>query len=169
MVRQWQAHTRAEFVTRDVDATMRTMSDNPAVLHVPTGMGGTGREGVRAFYRTWFVGRNAADLNIESVSRTVGDMTVVDELLLSFTHDIEVPWILPGVAATGRKVDTPVIAIVGFEGTAVAYEHVYWDQAAVLAQVGLLDRATVERLPVVTAPRALLDGSHPLNQLAQAD
>ncbi len=169
MVRQWQAHTQAEFVTRDVDATMRTMSGNPAVLHVPTGMGGTGLEGVRSFYRTWFVGRNAADLNIESVSRTVGDVTVVDELLLSFTHDIEVPWILPGVAATGRKVDIPVIAVVGFEGTAVAYEHVYWDQAAVLAQVGLLDRATVARLPIVTAPRALLDGSHPLNQLAQAD
>ncbi|MGP3939313.1 MULTISPECIES: hypothetical protein [Streptomyces] len=73
------------------------------------------------------------------------------------------------MAATGRKVDIPVIAVVGFEGTAVAYEHVYWDQAAVLAQVGLLDRATVERLPIVTTPRALLGGSQPLNQLAQAD
>ncbi|MFE9009331.1 nuclear transport factor 2 family protein [Streptomyces sp. NPDC007875] len=136
---------------------------------MPTGMGGTGFEGVRSFYRTWFVGRNAADLNVQSVSWTVGDMTVVDELLLSFTHDIEVPWILPGVAATGRRVDIPVIAVVGFEGTAVAYEHVYWDQAVVLAQVDLLDRATVARLPIVTAPRALLDGSEPLNQLAQAD
>ncbi|WP_226900192.1 nuclear transport factor 2 family protein [Nonomuraea phyllanthi] len=167
MERVWEAHTSAEFETRDVEATMRTMTDNPTVMHVPTGMGGTGYTGVRDFYRQWFVGRNAADMSIESLSRTVGDGTIVDEMLITFTHDIEIPWILPSVPPTGRQVCVPVIAIVGFEGTAVASERIYWDQAAVLAQVGLLDGETVTRLPIVASPLGLLDGTAVPNQLAQ--
>ncbi|AWW42197.1 hypothetical protein ADL00_16450 [Streptomyces sp. AS58] len=168
MVRQWEAHTTAEFVTQDVDATMRTMTDDPTVLHLPTGMGGVGLGGVRSFYTTWFVGHNPADLEIQSISRTVGEVTIVDEMLVSFTHDIEVPWILPGVPATGKHVIIPVIGIVGFEGTAISYEHIYWDQAAVLAQVDLLDSSLVSRLPIITAQHGLLDGSQPTNQLIQA-
>src|SRR5215467_7032596 len=95
MVEMWEAHTAAEFVTRDVDATMRTMTDNPTVLHVPTGMGGVGLAAVRGFYATWFVGRSPADIEIQSISQTLGEATIVDEMLVSFTHDIETPWILP--------------------------------------------------------------------------
>jgi carboxymethylenebutenolidase len=168
MLRQWEAHTTAEFITRDVDATMRTMTDNPTVLHLPTGMGGVGLDAVRSFYSTWFVGRNPADLEIQSISQTAGEATIVDEMVVSFTHDSEVPWILPDVPATGKRVIIPVIGIVGFEGTAVSYEHIYWDQAAVLAQVGLLDPAVVSRLPIITAQHNLLDGSQPTNQLIQA-
>jgi carboxymethylenebutenolidase len=168
MLRAWEAHTAAEFVTRDVDATMRTMTDNPTVLHLPTGMGAIGFDGVRNFYRQWFVGRNAADMSIESVSQTIGDTSIVDEMLITFTHDIEIPWILPAVAPTGKQVRIPVIGIVGFEGTAIASERIYWDQAAVLAQVGLLDSATVKRLPIIAAPAGLLNGSVATNQLAQA-
>ncbi|MGW3346322.1 nuclear transport factor 2 family protein [Nonomuraea rubra] len=167
MERMWEAHTAAEFETRDVDATMRTMTDDPTVLHVPTGMGGTGYEGVRDFYRRWFVGRNAADMSIESLSRTVGDDRIVDEMMITFTHDIEIPWILPAVAPTGRRVRVPVIGIVGFEGTAVASERIYWDQAAVLAQVGLLDGDVVGRLPIIVSPDGLLDGTVAPNGLAQ--
>jgi carboxymethylenebutenolidase len=167
MARMWDEHTSAEFVTRDVEATMRTMTDNPSVMHVPTGMGGVGFDGVRDFYRRWFVGRNAADMSIESLSRTVGEASIVDEMMITFTHDIEIPWILPGVPATGRQVRVPGIAIVGFEGTAVASERIYWDQASVLAQVGLLDQETVNRLPVITDPQGLLAGTVSPNQLAQ--
>jgi carboxymethylenebutenolidase len=71
------------------------------------------------------------------------------------------------VPATGKRVIIPVIGIVGFEGTAVSYEHIYWDQAAVLSQVGLLDPAVVSRLPIITAQHSLLDGSQPTNQLIQ--
>jgi carboxymethylenebutenolidase len=167
MARMWDEHTSAEFVTRDVEATMRTMTDNPSVMHVPTGMGGVGFDGVRDFYRRWFVGRNAADMSIESLSRTVGEASLVDEMMITFTHDIEIPWILPGVPATGSQVRVPGIAIVGFEGTAVASERIYWDQASVLAQVGLLDQETVKRLPVITDPQGLLAGTVSPNQLAQ--
>jgi carboxymethylenebutenolidase len=164
--RVWEAHTAAEFVTRDVDATMRTMTADPTVLHVPTGMGGAGFEAVRDFYQRWFVGRNASDMSIETLSRTVGNDTIVDEMLITFTHDIEIPWILPAVAPTGRQVRIPVIGIVRFEGTSVASERIYWDQAAVLAQVGLLDDETVNRLPIIATPHGLLDGTVTPNQLA---
>lgn len=167
MERAWDAHTAAEFVTRDVEATMRTMTADPTVLHVPTGMGGTGYDGVRDFYRHWFVGRNAADMSITSLSRTVGDDSIVDEMLITFTHDIEIPWILPAVPPTGRHIRIPVIGIVTFEGTAVAGERIYWDQAAVLAQAGLLDTPAVQRLPIVADQHGLLDGTTPFNQLAR--
>ncbi|MGR6924499.1 nuclear transport factor 2 family protein [[Actinomadura] parvosata] len=157
----WEAHTAAEFETRDVDATMRTMTDHPTVLHVPTGMGRSGYEGVRDFYQRWFVGRNAADMSIESLSRTVGDDRIVDEMLITFTHDVEIPWILPAVPAT-----RPVIGLVQFEGTLVAGERIYWNQAAVLAQAGLLGEDVARRLPIVAAPDGLLDGTMASNQLA---
>ncbi|HEX4287451.1 MAG TPA: nuclear transport factor 2 family protein [Trebonia sp.] len=167
MMRQWEAHTTAEFVTRDVDATMRTMTDDPTVLHLPTGMGGVGLDAVRAFYATWFVGRAPADIAIRSISQTAGETTIVDEMIVTFTHDIEVPFILPGVPPTGKRVIIPVVGIVGFEGTAVSSEHIYWDQAAVLAQVGLLGASLVSRLPIISAQHELLDGSRPTNQLTQ--
>jgi carboxymethylenebutenolidase len=72
---------------------------------------------------------------------------------------------LPGVAPTGRKVTLPLVVVVGFDGTGkVAHEHIYWDQASMLAQIGLLDKT---RLPVTGAEQAarLLDPSLPSNTL----
>lgn len=103
----WKAHTDGEFLHRDVAATMRTMSDDPQVVHVPTAMGGRGSKDVRSFYTSYFVGLNPEDFRIELISRTVGVERIVDEMVVSFTHDIEVPWILPGVAPTGRPVEIP--------------------------------------------------------------
>src|SRR4051812_30174281 len=93
-----------EFVERSVDATMATMTDAPYVTHVPVLTGGRGREEVRAFYESWFVGRWPADTQVTQVSRTVGQGRVIDELVISFTHDVEMPALLPGIAPTGRKV-----------------------------------------------------------------
>ena len=162
----WKAHTDGEFVDQDVDATMDTMTGDPFVVHVPTAMGGRGREGVRAFYAERFVGRNPADFALHLVSRTMDDDRIVDEMIVSFTHDIEVPWILPGVAPTGRTVEIPVIAIVGLRDGRIDNEHIYWDQASVLVQVGLLDGA---RLPVLGTEqsRSLVDSAAALNTLAR--
>jgi carboxymethylenebutenolidase len=160
----WQAHTDSEFLRPDVDATMATMTENPTVLHVPTAMGGRGLNEVKDFYEHWFLRRNPRDLTLRSVSRTVGDERIVDEMVVSFTHDIEVPWILPGVAPTGRPVSIPLVAIVGFRGGAIDSEHIYWDQAAVLAQTRLLHPDVVARLPVVTEQSGVL-ASSPLNTL----
>ena len=51
----FDAHSGAEFETRDIDATMATMSATPSVTHVPVMPGGCGQEAVRRFYETWFI------------------------------------------------------------------------------------------------------------------
>jgi carboxymethylenebutenolidase len=160
----FDAHTGAEFATRDVDATMATMSETPSVTHVPVMTGGYGREAVRRFYETWFIGRWPKDTALKRLSRTVGQDRVVDEVIVSFTHDCEMPALLPGVAPTGRKVVLPHVVVVGFDKGRIAYEHIYWDQASLLVQIGLLDRA---KLPVTGAEQAdrLLDPTLPSNTL----
>jgi carboxymethylenebutenolidase len=135
---KFDAHTDAEFKTRDIEATMATMSVAPHVTHVPTMTGGAGRDGVRAFYERWFIGHWPEDTGITPVSRTVGESQLVDEVMISFTHDCDMPAILPGVKPTGRKVVIPFVVVVGFAGDKVAFERIYWDQASVLAQLGLI-------------------------------
>jgi carboxymethylenebutenolidase len=135
----WEAHTAAEFVSADVEATMATMTDDPVVLHVPTSIGARGRTAVRRFYADYFIGHQAQDMRLELVSRTASVDRVVDEMTISFTHDVEITWVLPGVAPTGRRVVVPLVAVVGMLGGLIDSEHIYWDQASVLAQVGLLD------------------------------
>ena len=145
-------HMRAEFVDRDLDATMRTMVADPRLTHVPTLAGGDGFAGVRDYYRDHFIGHWPADTRVVPVSRTVGPDRVVDELVLCFTHDVPMDTYLPGVPPTGRYVELPHVVVVDFQDGKVAAERIYWDQASLLAQVGLLDPAT---LPVIGAEQAL--------------
>lgn len=161
----FDAHVAAEFVARDLDAAMATMSDEPYVNHVPVLTGGVGREAVRNFYGRHFIGKWPEDTEITPVSRTIGADQVVDELVISFTHDVEMDAIVPGVPPTGRRVKIAFCVVVGFDGERVAHEHIYWDQASVLVQLGLLDPAG---LPVtgVEQPENVLDPrTHPLNEL----
>ena len=114
--------------------------------------GGVGRDGVRAFYRDHLVGKFfPPDVKMTNVSRTVGEDRVVEEVFISFTHTTAIDWLLPGVAPTGKAVEMTVAVIVGFEGDKISHEHIYWDQAGVLAQVGLLNPAG---LPVTGAASA---------------
>ena len=149
-------HVASEFVARDVDATMGTMTDEPYVWHVPALTGAAGRDAVRRFYSTQFIGHNPPDATLHPIARTVSSDRVIDEFVLELTHDREIPWMLPGVAPTGRKVRVPTVVVMGFEDGKVAYEHIYWDQASVLVQVGLLDPS---KLPVAGGEQAdrLLD------------
>jgi carboxymethylenebutenolidase len=158
-------HVAAEFVEMDLDATMATMADEPYVYHLPAMTGGVGFEGVHQFYGNHFIGKWPKDVDITPVSRTVGDDQVVDELVLSFTHDIEMPQLLPGVAPTGKHVRLAFCVVVGFEDGKVHHEHIYWDQASLLVHVGLLDQTA---LPVTGAEQAanVLDPrANPLNEL----
>ena len=162
-MRLFDLHVRAEFVDRDLDLTMATMAAEPFVNHVPTMMGGHGREAVRAFYGAHFIGQWPADTSITPVSRTIGQGRVVDELLMRFTHDMVMDAFLPGVAPTGRKIEIVVVVIVGTEGGKVAFERIYWDQASVLVQLGLLDP---RHLPVtgVEQARKVMDPTLPANR-----
>jgi carboxymethylenebutenolidase len=134
-------HMDAE-LAGDLETTMATMTDNPHLVNVPSMVGGSGREGVRAFYADHLIGKFfPPDVEFTDVSRTIGDGRLVDELIISFTHTQEIEWMLPGVAPTGRPVTVAFVVIVGVEDGKIAYEHIYWDQATVLVQLGLLDPA----------------------------
>jgi carboxymethylenebutenolidase len=139
MVALFQQHVDAE-LRGDLETTMATMTAHPHLNHVPVMTGGVGRDGVRNFYRDHLVGKFfPPDVKIVNVSRTVGLDQVVEELVISFTHTTPIDWLLPGVAPTGRKVELAVAVIVGFKEGKISHEHIYWDQAGVLVQVGLLD------------------------------
>src|SRR5919112_1445087 len=132
-------HIRHEFDDQDVDATMQTMTKEPYVHHVPVMTGGVGYAGVYSFYKNHFIGKMPADTKIVRISRTVGKDQVVDELILSFTHDREIDFILPGIPPTRRYVQIACVVIMNFRDGKFAHEHIYWDQASLLVQVGLLD------------------------------
>jgi carboxymethylenebutenolidase len=160
----WEAHTRYEFVTRDVDATMATMVAEPYVNHVPVMTGGVGGRDLARFYAEHFIPKCPADIAMVPVSRTIGGDRVVDEMVVSFTHDVEIDWMLPGVAPTGRRVEVPLVAVVGFRGGKLYHEHIYWDQASVLVQIGVLDPKGLPVAGVETAKK-LLDETLPSNTL----
>jgi carboxymethylenebutenolidase len=132
-------HIKHEFQDHDVDATMRTMTSEPYVHHVPMMTGGVGYDAVYNFYKNHFIGKMPADTKVVRISRTVGKDQVVDELVLSFTHDREIDFMLPRVPPTGRYVELPHVVVMKFKDGKISHEHIYWDQASVLVQVGLLD------------------------------
>jgi carboxymethylenebutenolidase len=160
----WDKHCEYEFGTRNVDDTMSTMVAEPYVNHIPTMTGGVGYRDLHAFYTNHFVNSNPPDTALTSISRTVGATQVVDELLFTFTHTTEIPWMLPGVAPTGRRVEVPLLAVIKFRGDKLYHEHIYWDQASVLVQVGLLDPKLLPVAGIETA-RKLLDETLPSNTL----
>ena len=162
----WEEHVKYEFETGNTEDTLNTMVEDAYVNHIPVLTGGVGRDGLRAFYSRHFIPKMPPDTQMTPVSRTVGADQIVDEMVFTFTHSIEMDWMLPGVAPTGKFVEVPLVAIVHFRDGKLAHEHIYWDQASVLVQVGLLDP---EGLPVVgrEAARKVLDPTLPANQLIE--
>ena len=164
MVDTWEAHMAAEFADHDLSKTMATMSPNPFVNHVPVMTGGVGDDAVRRFYASYFLPAHPKDTASIPIARTVGSDRIVDEMQFSFTHDIEMPWILPGVPPTGRHVAVAVVAVVQFEGGRISGERIYWDQASVLAQAGLIEAAG---LPI-TGPEAMRKAADPAKEPSNA-
>jgi carboxymethylenebutenolidase len=158
-------HFALEFATRDADATMTTMVAEPYVNHVPTMTGGVGYAMLRRFYQHHFIHNNPQDMQMTPISRVVGADRMVDEFVLSFTHDCEIDWLLPNVAPTGRRIEIPMLVVVTFRGDKLYNEHIYWDQASVLVQAGLLDPALVPAICGVEQARKLLDPALPSNTL----
>ena len=166
MVEIWDQHLFYEFETRDANATVSTMVDDAYVNHVPTMMGGRGREGLRRFYGRHFVSKLPPDFTSTLISRTVSDDQLVDEIFTEFTHTVAMDFLLPRVPPTGHKVAVGVVVVAGFRDGKLAHEHIYWDQASVLVQLGLLRQDT---LPVVGRLSAdkLRDESIPFNELIE--
>jgi carboxymethylenebutenolidase len=163
----WEHHLACEFAHQDATRTMQTMVSDPYVNHVPTMTGGVGHDLLKRFYKYHFVNQVPASRRTIPISRTIGSDRVVDEKIFCFTHDIEIDWLLPGVAPTGRYVEIPLVGIITFRGDKLVNEHIYWDQASVLVQVGLLNPTG---LPVAgnEQARKLADKSRPSNTLLPA-
>ena len=135
----FQKHVQAEIVG-DLETTMATMTGHPHINHVPVMTGGAGREQVRSFYTNHLVGKFfPPDMEMLQVSRTIGEEQIVEELVIRFTHTAVMDWMLPGVQPTGRRVEAAFAVVVKVEAGKIAHEHIYWDQASVLVQLGLLD------------------------------
>jgi carboxymethylenebutenolidase len=133
------AHMEAE-LSGDLDKTLATMSPDPHIVNVPTMVGGQGRGGVRTFYANRLIGQFfPPDVTFETISRTYSEERLVDELIISFTHTTTIDWMLPNIAPTGKYVEVVFVVIVGIDDGKVTYEHIMWDQANVLVQIGLLD------------------------------
>jgi carboxymethylenebutenolidase len=160
----WEEHLRDEFATKDTSATLQTMVPDAYVNHIPVMTGGVGREQLGEFYSRHFIPKMPPDTEIVPISRTIGTERLVDEMIFRFTHTIEMDWMLPGIAATGKRVECALVVIVHFRDGKLAHEHIYWDQASVLVQLGLLDAS---RLPVAGSEtaRKLADPGIPSNAL----
>ena len=160
----WEEHVRHEFSTRHTEHTLATMVEDAYVNHIPVLTGGVGRDELREFYSKRFIPHMPPDTEMTPVSRTIGEDQLVDEMVFKFTHTIPMDWMLPGVAPTGKRVEVPLVAIVRFRDGKLAHEHIYWDQASVLVQIGLIDASN---LPVagVESAHKVLDPTLPANEL----
>ena len=160
----WEQHVQYEFSTRNTEDTLATMVEDAYVNHIPVLTGGVGRDELREFYSKRFIPQMPPDTEMTPVSRTIGEDQLVDEMVFKFTHSIRMDWMLPGIAPTGKRVEVPLIAIVRFREGKLAHEHIYWDQASVLVQIGVLDAS---KLPVagVESARKVLDPTLPANEL----
>src|SRR5215469_16648374 len=135
----WQQHTYAEFVLKDADAAVATMTENPYLLMIATGTACVGRAAVREYYANHFLPAIPPDLELESLSQTIGSDRLVEEMVVRFTHTIEMDRLLPTLRPTGRRAESIIAAVIGLENGKVAHEHIYWDQATLLSQMGVLD------------------------------
>jgi carboxymethylenebutenolidase len=163
----WDEHVKYEFATRDTEDTLQTMVPDAYVNHVPVLTGGVGHDQLREFYSKAFIPQMPPDTSMTPVSRTIGVDRVVDEMVFEFTHTIKMDWMLPGLAPTGKHVKVPLVVIVHFRDGKLAHEHIYWDQASVLAQLGLID---TQNLPVagVESAEKVINPALPSNKLIKS-
>jgi len=162
----WAEHLRNEFVAKDTDGTLDTMLPNAYVNHIPVLTGGVGRKQLYEFYSKHFIPKVPPDTEFVPISRTIGSDRLVDEMIVRFTHTIEMDWMLPGIEPTGKRVEVAIVVIVTFSDGKLFNEHIYWDQASVLVQLGLIDPSNLPVAGVETA-RKLADPSLPSNQLIE--
>jgi carboxymethylenebutenolidase len=164
----WEEHLQYEFGTHSTEDALATMIEDAYVNHIPVMTGGVGKPALREFYSNYLIPQMPLDMELTPISRTIGTDQLVDEMVAKFTHTVWMEWILPGVAPTGKRVEVPVVAIVQFRDGKLAHEHIYWDQASVLVQVGLLDPGTLPVVGVDSARKAI-NPNLPSNTLIERD
>ena len=165
MTDMWDLHLQSEFASKSTEESMATMTATPRVNVVPLMVGALDAPELTVFYSSHFLNQLPPDIETVPVSRTVGQDRVVDEMVLRFTHSIQMDWILPGVPPTNRRIEVAMVVIVQFDKHKIAHEHLYWDMGTVLLQAGLIDAS----LPVrgADSARQVLNPVLPMNELIQ--
>jgi carboxymethylenebutenolidase len=160
----WEEHLASEFRAKNAEAAINTMVERPSVNHVPVMTGGVGRKQLTHYYLKYFIPQMPPDTQIIPVSRTIGHDRLVDEFVMKLTHTLQMDWFLPGVPPTNKPIEVALVTVIQFQDGKMASERIYWDQASVLVQLGLLDP---EKLPVsgVATARKVLDDELPSNEL----
>jgi carboxymethylenebutenolidase len=137
MARAWDEHTGALLGPHDLAAATRHLAAEPSVLHLPVMTGAAGEQAVARFYAEEFVPHLPADLTRTRISRTVDRFRLVDETTVAFTHDRELPWLLPGISPTHRRAEVLTVAIVSYQRGRIRSVRVLWDYATLTAQLGV--------------------------------
>jgi hypothetical protein len=139
--RVWEENQEQKYHSRDTAKLLETFTAHPtpSVNYTPTMTGGIGTDELRRFYHDYFFPNSPPSFHMRLVSRTIGVDRIVDELYIQFKHTVQMPWILPSIPPTNQKVEIVIVSIVGMRAGKIWHERVYWDQASVLFQVGLLD------------------------------
>ena len=165
LINVWEAHTAAEFEQKDTDAAIATMTDSPVLIHVPVNTGAAGKEALWQFYRDIFIPQMPTDIELQLLSRSVGQNRLIDEFILRFTHTVRMEWFAPGIEPTGKKLAVPHVGVIAFENGKISSEHIYWDQATVLKQMGLLNND----LPIIAETQwdRLLNPNAVMNELME--
>jgi carboxymethylenebutenolidase len=161
----WEEHLGYEFGTHSTEDALATMVEDAYVNHIPIVTGGVGKPALREFYSKYFIPQMPPDIELIPISRTIGTDQLVDEMLAKFTHTVQMDWMLPGIAPTLKRVEVAVVGIVQFRDGKLAHEHLYWDQASVLVQLGLLDPGTLPVVGVDSARKAIDPNYLPSNTL----
>src|SRR6476659_6681920 len=156
MEKLWEEHVASEFKSKSAEAAINTVVAGPSIKQVPVMTGGVGRKQLTHFYDNYFIPQMPPDTQIIPVSRTIGHDRLVDEFVIKFTHTLQMDWLLPGVPPTNKPVEVAIVTVIQFQDGKMASERIYYDQASILVQVGLLDP---EKLPVagVEIARKVLD------------
>jgi len=134
----WEDHLKGEFITKNENESLATMVEDASVMAIPTGWGGRGKTRLRPLYRDEFIPTIPDGWEHTVIHRVVSENCIVEEATMRFRHTKQMDWFLPGVAPTGKPVEIEFVIVVEFRDGKMAAERVYWDQATVLRQVGLL-------------------------------
>jgi len=134
----WEQHLIGEFVNKDVELSLSTMVEDASVMHMPTRSGGKGKTELRSYYRDMFIPSIPSEWEHTVTNRVMTEDTIVEEAKVHFVHTKRMDWFLPGIPPTNKPIEMELVIVIQFRNGKMAAERIYWDQAAVLQQIGKL-------------------------------
>jgi len=137
-VKLWEQHITGEFVTKDENLSLSTMVEDASVMHMPTRSGGKGKAELRPYYRDMFIPSIPSEWEHTVTNRVMTEDTIVEEAKVRLVHSKQMDWFLPGIPPTGKTIEMELVIVIQFRDGKMAAERIYWDQAAVLRQIGKL-------------------------------